>query len=71
MSERQTYTRTLYCPICGQRVEVETDCDYPEVRRSPAADRTSGRKTLSTPVRASKSWSRSASRFAADAIGTR
>lgn len=35
MSERQTYTRSLYCPICGQRVEVKTDCVKSEVHVLP------------------------------------
>lgn len=28
-------TRFLFCPICGQRVEVEVPEDFPEVHRLP------------------------------------
>jgi ribosomal protein S27AE len=28
-------TRYLFCPICGQTVEVETDGQFPEVLRLP------------------------------------
>jgi rRNA maturation protein Nop10 len=33
--QRRPLYRPLYCPVCGQRVEVETDGQYPEVLRLP------------------------------------
>lgn len=29
------YTRPLYCPVCGQRVESDTDGQLPDVHRLP------------------------------------
>jgi hypothetical protein len=33
--ENKPMYRTLYCPICGARVRVETDAKYPEVHCLP------------------------------------